>query len=463
MSNLPVIALVGRPNVGKSTLFNALTRSRDALVAALPGLTRDRIYGFGRVGDSAYLVVDTGGLTRGDAITEFIARQTDQAIAESDLVLFVVDARAGLVGEDRSVAERLRRSGKPVLLVVNKSEGLDTGTAAADFFSLGFTTIQTVSAAHGHGINDLVAEVLTRLPPASATDTPEIRDAIRIAVVGRPNAGKSTLVNRLLGEERVLTFDAPGTTRDSIHVPFERDGERYVLIDTAGIRRRARVDDMIEKLSVIKALQAIEQAHVVIAMVDARQGIGSHDAHLLGLVAQRGRAMVVAVNKWDGLASSERRRIQRETDRKLPFLDYAPLHFISALHGGGLGELFESVNRAYEASVKELSTPQLTRVLEKAVEANAPPAVVGRRIKLRYAHQGGRSPPTIVIHGNQTDALPVSYHRYLAHRFREAFDLVGAPLRLEFRTGENPYGKQQKPAKKKRPAKRSRTTRTKRR
>ncbi|MGH8457735.1 MAG: ribosome biogenesis GTPase Der [Nevskiales bacterium] len=438
-SGLPVIALVGRPNVGKSTLFNGLTRSRDALVADQPGLTRDRLYGYGRVGEMPFLVVDTGGFSGDkDSMAALIARQTDLAVAEADVILLILDAREGLTGNDRRIAERLRRSGKPVLVVANKSEGLDPAIAAAEFYTLGLGEPQAVSGAHGGGIAALVSTALS-CTPARTEAAPALPEGVRIAIVGRPNVGKSTLVNRLLGEERVLAFDAPGTTRDSIAVPFTRDDKPYVLIDTAGIRRRARVTDHVEKISVIKALQTIEDAHVVIAVVDAQGDIGVHDAHLLGLIAERGRAMVIAVNKWDGLERSARTMVQREITRKLPFLDYAPLHCISALHGSGLGELFESVDAAQAAAVIEMPTPELTRVLEQAVEAHAPPAVVGRRIKLRYAHQGGRNPPKVIIHGNQTDKLPVSYHRYLVHRFRDAFKLVGAPLRLEFRTGENPF------------------------
>jgi GTP-binding protein len=438
-SGLPVIALVGRPNVGKSTLFNVLTRSRDALVADQPGLTRDRLYGYGRVGDAPFLVVDTGGLTdEKGGMASLIARQTGMAVTEADVILFILDAREGLTGKDRNLAKELRRAGKPVLVVANKSEGLDPALAAAEFYTLGLGTPHLVSSAHGSGIAQLVETALS-LAPAKTEIAPDLPDGVRIAIVGRPNVGKSTLVNRLLGEERVLAFDAPGTTRDSIAVPFTRNGKPYVLIDTAGIRRRARVTEHIEKISVVKALQAIEDAHVVIAVVDAQGDIGVHDAHLLGLIVERGRAMVIAVNKWDGLERSTRNAVQREITRKLPFLDYAPLHCISALHGSGLGELFESVDAAQAASVVEMATSELTRVLEQAVERNPPPAVVGRRIKLRYAHQGGRNPPKVIIHGNQTDKLPVSYHRYLIHRFRDAFKLVGAPLRLEFRTGENPF------------------------
>jgi GTP-binding protein len=411
------------------------------------------------VGEAAFLVVDTGGLTgEKDGMAALIARQTDMAVDEADVILLILDAREGLTGEDRNIASRLRRSGKPVLIVANKSEGLDPAMATAEFYTLGLGAPHAVSAAHGAGVPSLVTEALSRVPASQDAPAP-LPEGVRIAIVGRPNVGKSTLVNRLLGEERVLAFDAPGTTRDSIAVPFTRDGKSYVLIDTAGIRRRARVTDHIEKISVVKALQAIEDADVVIAVVDAQGDIGVHDAHLLGLIAERGRAMVIAVNKWDGLERSERTAVQREITRKLPFLDYAPLHCISALHGSGLGELFESVELAQASATAELATPELTRVLEQAVEAHSPPAVTGRRIKLRYAHQGGRNPPKIIIHGNQTDKLPVSYHRYLTHRFRDAFKLTGTPLRLEFRTGENPYSDRKRTSSSRRPGKRRKSSR----
>lgn len=446
-SRLPVIALVGRPNVGKSTLFNALTRTRDALVADQPGLTRDRLYGYGRIGARPFLVVDTGGLTDDKlGIAPLIARQTEVAISEADVIVLVLDARAGLIGADHSIADRLRRGGKRVLIAANKSEGLEPAQAGSDFFALGLGAPLPISSAHGTGLDALIESALSGISAEAQSEARPKLEGIHVAIVGRPNAGKSTLVNRLLREERVLAFDAPGTTRDSVYVPFNRDGKPYVLIDTAGIRRRARVTDMLEKISVIKALQAIEDAQVVIAVVDAQGDVGVHDAHLLGLIAERGRAMVIAVNKWDGLERNQRSVVQREITRKLPFLDYAPLHCISALHGSGLGELFESVDAAQAAAFVEMSTPELTRALEQAVEKNPPPAVVGRRIKLRYAHQGGRNPPKIIIHGNQTDKLQPSYHRYLIHQFRNAFKLVGTPLRLEFRTGENPFEPRKGPA-----------------
>ncbi len=440
---LAVLALVGRPNVGKSTLFNVLTRTRDALVADAPGLTRDRKYGYTRVGARAAVVIDTGGLVEGpDSLERLAAAQTRKAVEEADRVLLVVDGRAGLTPPDLHVADTLRRSGSSVLLVVNKAEGLDPGEAMAEFHALGLGEPVAVSAAHAEGLETLMARALEGLAGSADDAATPAQDAIRVAVIGRPNVGKSTLINRLLGEERLIAFNEPGTTRDSVYVPFERDGQAYVLIDTAGVRRRAKVEDPIEKFSVIKALQAIESAHVAVVVVDAQEDIGVQDARILGLVADSGRALVIAVNKWDGLDSSVRGRVKSEVDRKLPFLDYARVEFISALHGSGLGELMKAVNQAYRAATAELATPRLNEVLQQALEAHNPPAVLGRRIKLRYAHQGGHNPPVIVIHGNQTEKLPVHYRRYLVHRFREAFKLWGTPLRLVFKTGENPYEKQ---------------------
>jgi GTP-binding protein len=439
MSNqLPVIALVGRQNVGKSTLFNRITASRDALVADLPGLTRDRQYGYGIHDGRRFIAVDTGGLNpaAGDRLARLAEQQAQLALDEADAILLLTDARAGLMPADEAIARDLRRRGKRVRLVVNKAEGLDAD-AGGEFFRLGFGDPALISAEHGQGVDALLAQVLE--PFAAAPEPAVDATAIRVAVVGRPNVGKSTLVNRLLGAERVLTADEPGTTRDAIAVPF-RYGERdYVLVDTAGIRRRARVTGHVEKISVVEALQAIEQADVVIALVDAQDEIGVHDARLLGLVAERGRGLVLAVNKWDGLDSGARARVREAIDFKLPFLDFMPVHFISAQHGSGLGELMRDVDTVYAATRRDLKTPELTRVLEKAVFDHQPPAVIGRRIKLRYAHLGGRNPPVIVVHGNQTDKLPDSYKRYLTNEFRRAFDLRGLPLRVEFRTGANPF------------------------
>jgi len=439
---LPVIALVGRPNVGKSTLFNRLTRSREALVADYPGLTRDRKYGEGRLGGRACLVVDTGGLSedRG-GLAGLMARQAWQAVEEADSVLFLVDAREGLTAGDQGVADALRRLGKPVLLTVNKVDGLDGALATAEFHALGMGEPYGISAGDGRGVAALTEAVLATLPaPADAApESAEDTTGIRVAVVGRPNVGKSTLVNRLLGEERVLAFDQPGTTRDSIFIPLERDGVRYTLIDTAGVRRRARVSEAVEKFSVIKTLQAIDAAHVVILVLDAREGISEQDATLAGRIIEQGRSVVVAVNKWDGLSPERRDGARRELDLKLPFLAFAEVYFISALHGTAVGNLFDAVHTAYDSAVRKFSTPELTRVLEQAVEAHQPPVVRGRRIKLRYAHQGGQTPPVVVIHGNQTERVPESYRRYLMNTFRKALHLVGTPLRLEFKTGANPY------------------------
>jgi len=437
----PVIALVGRPNVGKSTLFNALPQTRAALVANVPGLTRDRQYGMGRIGSRDYLVMDTGGLTGEDKGLEgLVARQVWGALQESDAVLFLVDGRAGLSGGDEEIAIRLRQLGKPLYLVVNKTEHLDSAVAAAEFHSLGLGYPHSISATHNWGVADLMETVLDEISVREdEAVSANAEGSIRLAIVGRPNVGKSTLVNRLLGEERVLTFDQPGTTRDSVTVPFAKDGQRYTLIDTAGVRRRSRVQEAVEKFSVIKTFQAIEQAHVVIMVVDARQDISEQDATLLGFILDSGRALVLAVNKWDRLEPDIRQTVRRELARKLYFLDFAKTHFISALHGSGVMDLLSSVNQAYAAATRSLSTPQLTRILEEAVANHQPPLVRGQRIKLRYAHQGGQNPPLIVIHGNRTEHVPASYRRYLANVYREALDLWGTPIRMEFKGGENPY------------------------
>lgn len=440
----PVIALVGQPNVGKSTLFNYLTRSRDALVADYPGLTRDRQYGRGKVGPRPYIVVDTGGIA-GDpeGVEQGMQQQALRAVEEADAVLFLVDGRAGLTVADEQLAGWLRRSGKPVSLVVNKVDGLNKATAMADFHSLGFTQIHAIAAAHGNGVAALMEQVLAGFPveaePGEELAPSDAPDRIAVAVIGRPNVGKSTLVNRLLGEERVLVYDMPGTTRDSIYIPFEKDGQRYTLIDTAGVRRRGQVHDVIEKFSVIKTLQAIERANVVIMVVDAREGVTEQDATLVGHALEAGRAMVLAVNKWDGLDQTQKDEVRRLLDVKLSFLDFARVHFVSALHGSGVGLLLDSVRKAYDAAVRKLPTPQLNQVLADAVTQYPPPRIQGRRIKLRYAHQGGQNPPIIVIHGNQVDEVPATYRRYLVNVFRKAFDLAGTPVRIEFRSGENPF------------------------
>jgi GTP-binding protein len=436
----PTLVIVGRPNVGKSTLFNRLTRSRDAIVANVPGLTRDRHYGEGRIGDRAYLVVDTGGFepVAGTGIFREMARQTRQAIDEADAVLFVVDARAGLTSQDRDIAAELRRAGRPVHVVVNKSEGMAAPVAVAEFHSLGLGGPLAVSAAHGDNVSDLVDVVLA---PFAASDeaAEEAGKSLKVAIVGRPNVGKSTLVNTLLGEERVLVFDQPGTTRDAIYVHFERDGNRYTLIDTAGLRKRGRVEEAPEKFSVIKTMQAVADANVAILVLDARQDVSEQDAHIAGFILEAGRALVVAVNKWEGLREDERELVKRALLRKLGFLDFAKLHFISALKGSGIASLMRSVDAAYRAAMARLPTPRLTRALQAAVARQQPPRAGTVRPKLRYAHQGGANPPRIVIHGTALERVPDSYRRYLERFFRDAFKLQGTPLKVEFRSGRNPY------------------------
>jgi GTP-binding protein len=441
----PVIALVGRPNVGKSTLFNCLTRSRDALVADQPGMTRDRKYGEGKVGGRSYLVVDTGGISgEREGVDELMAGQVWLAVEEADAIIFLVDAHDGLMPGDNEIAKRLRTSNKSVYLVVNKIDGADASMVIAEFYNLGMGEPLGITASHGAGIHDLMDHVLEVLPEVEEEEEKEDL-GIKIAVIGRPNVGKSTLINRILGEERVLAFDMPGTTRDSIYVPFERRGQRYTFIDTAGVRRRGRVQDKLEKFSVIKALQAIEQAHVVVLVIDAREGISDQDLHLLGFVLDEGRSLVIAVNKWDGLDNSDRERVKYELSRRLQFVDFASIYFISALHGTGVGDLFKPIQKAYLSATRKFSTPELTNILEQAVSEHQPPLVRGRRIKLRYAHQGGRNPPTIVIHGNQTKDLPGVYRRYLANYFRKTLKLEGTPVRIDLKTGVNPYqGKKNK-------------------
>jgi GTP-binding protein len=437
---LPVIALIGRPNVGKSTLFNAMTGTRDALVADLPGLTRDRQYGFARRTDVPCIVVDTGGLVENaDAIESLMIAQTDRAISEADRLIVIVDGRAGVTPQDQFVARLAHRSGKPVFLAVNKTEGFDADIAVADFHGLGLGEPQPIAAAHDQGVISLLEAALAGLLP-DPQDGPEMT-GIKVAVIGRPNVGKSTLINRILGENRMVAFDQPGTTRDAVLVPFERDGERYTLIDTAGLRRRAKVDTAIEKFSVIKTLQAIETAHVVIVVMDAQDTVAEQDASLLGTVIEQGRALIVAINKWDNIPTEQRDLIRQQIELRIPFADFAPLHFISARHGSGVGELFASVRSVFAAAMREMTTPQLTRVLEGALESHQPPLVRGRRIKLRYAHQGGRNPPRIVIHGNQTTSVPEAYRRYLANVYRDAFDLFATPVAIEFRTDANPYNR----------------------
>lgn len=443
----PVIALVGRPNVGKSTLFNRLTRSRDALVADIPGLTRDRHYGHGRIGERPFLVIDTGGFepVAKTGIMYEMARQTKQAVAEADAVVFIVDGRQGLTPHDKTITDFLRKTGQPVMLVINKSEGMKYTAVAAEFYELGLGDPYVISAAHGDGVMDLVDEILDQVAARTGVVLEEPSESkerdIRVAIVGRPNAGKSTLVNTLLGEERVIAFDMPGTTRDSIEIAFERDGKYYTLIDTAGIRRRGKVFEAIEKFSVVKTLQSISEANVVVLLLDAQQDISEQDAHIAGFILESGRALVVAVNKWDGLTSLQRDEIKMDLERKLDFLAFAKTHFISALKETGIAPLMKSVDAAYAAAMTDLTTPKLTRALIEAVERQEPRRKGSIRPKLRYAHQGGKNPPIVVIHGNALDAIDDSYRRYLEKYFRETFSLIGTPMRIEFKTGKNPYAR----------------------
>jgi GTP-binding protein len=436
---LPVIAIVGRPNVGKSTLFNCLTRSRDALVADTAGVTRDRHYGLGRTDSGAFVVVDTGGFCAPtDDISKLVTAQTLRAVQEADLVLLMVDGRAGLNAEDEAIAQSLRRLDKRIFLAVNKMEHGDASADLSEFHALALGTPHAISATHRRGVAELMHEAL-----ASVEDPRSNREhaagGTRVAVVGRPNTGKSTLVNRLLGEDRLVAHDTPGTTHDAVEVTFQRGSTCYTLVDTAGVRRRSRVVDQVEKFSVVKTLQAIASCSVVIVLMDAREGISDQDLHVLGLALEQGCGLVIAVNKWDNLSSEQRSRVRQTLERKLGFVDYAPTHFISALHGGGIGELFRSVDRTWASANVDVSTSRLTRLLHEAVKRHPPPLVRGRRIKLRYAHQGGANPPVFIIHGNQTDALPRAYQRYLARVFRTELDLTGTPLRLEFKTSDNPF------------------------
>ena len=462
---LPVVALVGRANVGKSTLFNRLTRTRDALVADFPGLTRDRKYGSVNFEGMEFIVVDTGGIDGNEQGIEVeMADQSLKAIDEADVVLFMVDARAGSTVGDQAIAEHIRRVRKPVFLVANKTDGLDADTAVADFYSLGIGEVYPIAAAHGRGVSSLLQHALLpflqakqdaalangeAVPELDLTSVSEEEadaeaarlrsEHIKLAIVGRPNVGKSTLTNRILGEERVVVFDMPGTTRDSVYIPMKRNERDYTLIDTAGVRRRGKIDDMVEKFSVVKTLQAIEDANVVILVVDARQGISDQDLSILGFVLNAGRSLVLAVNKWDGLNDSVKDEIKRELDRRLGFIDFARLHFISALHGSGVGNLFESVEEAFDSATKRVSTSLLTRIMKMAQEDHQPPMVAGRRVKLKYAHAGGYNPPIVVIHGNQVKDLPDSYKRYLMNYYRKALQMMGTPIRIEFREGENPF------------------------
>lgn len=439
---IPVIALVGRPNVGKSTLFNRFTRSRDALVADFSGLTRDRKYGEGKLGEQPFICIDTGGISGfEEGLDAAMARQSLAAIEEADVVLFITDAHSGVTAADNHIAQHLRKTGKKVLLAVNKTDGMDPDVVIGDFHELGLTVEPIpIAAAHNRGVRTLLEEALADFPAPEETLVEDAGDdSIRLAIVGRPNVGKSTLVNRMLGEERVVVYDQPGTTMDSIYIPYQRDERDYTLIDTAGVRRRRSISEAVEKFSIVKTLQAIQDANVVILVVDARAGLVEQDMHMLGFVLDSGRGLVVAVNKWDGLEQEQKDSIKETIDRRLPFLDWADLHFISAKHGTNVGHLYKSVNLAYDSARGKWSTNQLTTILQGVIEMHQPPMVRGRRIKPRYAHQGGSNPPVIVLHGNQVDQLPGSYKRYLENSFRKALKVRGTPIRFEFRVGENPY------------------------
>ncbi|HCW95924.1 MAG TPA: ribosome biogenesis GTPase Der, partial [Pseudomonas sp.] len=457
---VPVIALVGRPNVGKSTLFNRLTKSRDAIVAEYAGLTRDRQYGEAKWQGRTYIVIDTGGISGDEeGIDAKMAEQSLQAIEEADAVLFMVDSRAGLTAADQLIAEHLRKRNKRCFLVANKVDTVDPDIARAEFSPLGLGDALPIAAAHGRGIGQMLEQALGMFPRDDAGEEapgelegetgeveprprlepgPSEKEGIKIAIVGRPNVGKSTLVNRMLGEERVIVYDQAGTTRDSIYIPFERDEEKYTLIDTAGVRRRGKIFEAVEKFSVVKTLQAIQDANVVIFVMDAREGVVEHDLNLLGFVLETGRALVIALNKWDGMDQGEKDYVKTELERRLFFVDFADIHFISAKHGTGVGHLYKSVQAAFKSAVTRWPTSRLTQILEDAVQEHQPPMVNGRRIKLRYAHLGGANPPLIVIHGNQVEAVPKSYTRYLENTYRRVLKLVGTPIRIDYKGGENP-------------------------
>jgi len=440
----PVIALVGRPNVGKSTLFNRLTSTRDAIVADFAGLTRDRHYGNGHVGAREYIVIDTGGFEpdAADGIYKEMAKQTRQAVAESDVVVFVVDARAGISAQDHEIAHYLRRLGKPTVLVANKAEGMTQGLQLVEFFELGLGEVMPVSSAHGQGVRSMIEAALDHIPGLIEEDAEESEadtGVIRLAVAGRPNVGKSTLINVWLGEERLVAFDLPGTTRDAISVPFERDGKKFELIDTAGLRRKGKVFEAIEKFSVVKTLQAIERAHVVLLLLDATQGVTDQDAHIAGFILESGRAVVLAINKWEAVDAYQREQIDRQIETRLAFLKFASLHLISAKKRQGLAPVWKSIIQAQASAMRKMTTPVLTRLLQEAVAFQAPQRSGMFRPKMRYAHQGGMNPPVIVIHGNSLQHVPDAYKRFLEGRFRKAFDLVGTPMRIEFKTSDNPF------------------------
>lgn len=441
---LPVIALVGRPNVGKSTLFNVLTQSRAALVADFPGVTRDRQYGRGEYDDQQFVVIDTGGIADEHQVDALIAEQVAQALHEADILIFVVDGRQGLTAGDEIIAQMLREQQKPVVVVVNKIDGLDEHVAQADFYTLGFESVIPVAASHRHGTSQIMVEAIAKMPAEvkaeAVNQVADIRQGITFAIVGRPNVGKSTLTNRILGENRVLALDAPGTTTDSVYIPFERHGQAYTIVDTAGVRRRSKVTGLVEKFSVVKTLNAIEKADVVLVLIDAREDLTEQDLHLIGYCLQAGRSLVLAVNKWDGLSSDQRQKLKDSIERRLSFVaDFVPMFFISAEHGTAVGELFPAIQAAYQSAKFHASSAELTKVLEDAVFEHAPPLIKGRRAKLRYAHMGGQVPPVIVIHGTQATSLPADYQRYLMNQFRKVYKLVSTPIRLELKSPENPF------------------------
>ncbi|NVJ66765.1 MAG: ribosome biogenesis GTPase Der [Gammaproteobacteria bacterium] len=440
---LPVIALVGRPNVGKSTLFNRLTKSRDALVANLPGLTRDRQYGQATLKGQKFIVVDTGGIAGDEeGIDGLMAEQSLQAIKEADIVLFLVDARTGMTGADEFVSEHLRRQNKPVLMLVNKVDGVHEEAAMAEYYSMGYEHVLPMAAAHGRGVNNVIENIFEQLELEEVDPDAEAEEAaqgVKLSIVGRPNVGKSTLVNRFLGEDRVVVYDMPGTTRDSIYIEMERRDKNYTLIDTAGVRRRGKVKEAVEKFSVLKTLQAINDSNVAIMVMDAREPITDQDLSLISYIVDAGRSMVIAINKWDGMTEDDRNEVKEEIDRRLGFIDFAKIHFISALHGSNVGHLWESVDEAWESAQVEMTASQLTKLLEEAYDKHQPPMIKGRRVKLRYAHPGGHNPPIIVIHGTACSKLGDSYKRYLINFFRNKLKLIGTPIRLELKEGDNPF------------------------
>lgn len=436
----PVIAIIGRPNVGKSTLFNRLTGTRNALVADMPGVTRDRLYGKAEFYDTPFIVIDTGGLSgENQQIENLMEQQVFQAVFEADIVFFLLDGRSGLTGYDEIIAKKIRTLNKQMYVLVNKSEGMPKDVIRADFFSLGLGEPIAISAAHGQGINELMRIICDDIEPFEFDAQTEDDDSIHLAIIGRPNVGKSTLINRLMGEDRVVSFDMPGTTRDSVFIPFTRGEQKYTFIDTAGVRKRSKVKDVLEKFSAIKALQAIDAANVVVLMIDANEGITDQDLTLLGMVHQAGKGLLLAINKWDGLSPDHRQMVKNELDRRLNFMDYASVHYISALHGSGVGLMYDTIERAYFSAMKQFSASKLTRYLEQAVSTHQPPAVHGRMIKMVYAHQGGKNPPLIVIHGRQVDKVPSQYTRYLVNFFRKQLKLDGTPIHIHYKQSDNPF------------------------